>query len=79
MYAVEFQTKISNGSIELPQEFIGKLIGQVRVIVLKQEHSAIAENLTENLTENLIDRLLAKPVSLDAFKPMSREDIYEQV
>ena len=75
MYAVEFQTKISNGSIELPQEFIGKLIGQVRVIVLKQEHSAIAENLTENL----IDRLLAKPVSLDAFKPMSREDIYEQV
>jgi hypothetical protein len=72
MYAVEFQTKITNGSIELPQEFIGKLVGEVRVIVLKQEQPAAVEILTDNL----IDRLLDKPVSLDAFKPMSREDIY---
>lgn len=70
MYAVEFQTKISNGSIELPQEFVGKLVGDVRVIVLKQEQVEIGDNL--------IDRLLAKPISLDSFKPMSREDVYEQ-
>lgn len=74
MYAIEFQTKISNGSIELPQEFVGKLVGEVRVIVLKQEQSAVAENLPESL----IDRLMNAPISLDAFKPMSREDIYEQ-
>ncbi|MDX2041550.1 MAG: hypothetical protein SF097_09885 [Acidobacteriota bacterium] len=74
MYAIEFQTKISNGSIELPQEFVGKLVGEVRVIVLKQEQSAGAENLPESL----IDRLMNAPISLDAFKPMSREDIYEQ-
>lgn len=70
MYAVEFQTKISNGSIELPQEFVGKLIGDVRVIVLKQEQVEVGDNL--------IDRLLAKPISLDGFKPISREDVYEQ-
>lgn len=73
MYAIEFQTKISNGSIELPQEFVGKLVGEVRVIVLK-EQSAVAENLPESL----IDRLMNAPISLDAFKPMSREDVYEQ-
>lgn len=72
MYAVEFQAKISNGSIELPQELIGKLVGEVRVIVLKQEQLAAAEVLTDNL----IDRLLDKPISLDAFKPLPREDIY---
>jgi hypothetical protein len=64
MYAIEFQTKISNGSIELPQEFIGKLVGEVRVIVLKHEQTEVEENL--------IDRLLAKPISLDSFKPISR-------
>ena len=70
MYAVEFQTKISNGNIELPQDLIGKLVGEVRVIVLKQEQPVIAENM--------IDRLLDKPISLDGFKPMSREEMYER-
>ncbi len=68
MFAIEFQTKINNGSIELPQEFIGKLVGEVRVIVLKHEQAEVEENL--------IDRLLAKPISLDSFKPMSREEIH---
>lgn len=74
MYAIEFQTKISNGNIELPQELVGKLTGEVRVIVLKQEQSLASENPTENL----IDRLLNKPISQTDFSPIAREEIYKQ-
>lgn len=42
MYAVEFQTRVTNGTIELPDEFKGKLAGAVRVIVLTEEQPAEA-------------------------------------
>ena len=34
MYAVEFQTKIKDGMIEIPPEYRQKLAAEVRVIVL---------------------------------------------
>lgn len=68
MYAIEFQTKINNGSIEIPLEFRDKLAGEARVIVLKLDQPAVGENL--------IDRLLAKPIALDTFQPMAREEVY---
>ena len=37
MYAVEFQTTVTNGLIEIPDELKGKLAGAVRVIVLTEE------------------------------------------
>jgi hypothetical protein len=37
MYAVEFQTQVTNGVIEIPDEWKGKLAGAVRVIVLTEE------------------------------------------
>ncbi len=70
MYAIEFQTRISNGSIELPPEFRDKLAGEVRVIVLKQESPAEVENM--------IDRLLAEPIKLDSFEPMTRDEMHER-
>ena len=36
MYAVEFQTQITNGEIQLPNEWKGKLSGLVRIIVLTE-------------------------------------------
>ncbi len=44
MYAVEFQTQITNGEIQLPDEWKGKLLGSVRVTVLTETEPAIAEN-----------------------------------
>jgi hypothetical protein len=43
MYAVEFQTQITNGEIQLPEEWKGKLSGSVRVIVLTETKPATAE------------------------------------
>jgi hypothetical protein len=42
MYAVEFQTRVTNGTIEIPDELKGKLGGLVRVIVLTEDTSAEA-------------------------------------
>ncbi|MGH9768029.1 MAG: hypothetical protein ACREAB_11390 [Blastocatellia bacterium] len=42
MYAVEFQTRVRNGVIEIPDELKDKLAGAVRVIVLTEEKPAEA-------------------------------------
>jgi hypothetical protein len=42
MFAVEFQTIVTNGAIEIPEELKDKLAGAVRVIVLTEEKPAEA-------------------------------------
>lgn len=37
MYAIEFQTTIKNGIIEIPEAYRGRLQEQVRVILLGEE------------------------------------------
>jgi len=69
MYAIEFQTKVENGHIEIPAEFKDRLVGCVRVIVLAEEQRAKA---------NLLDQLLANPIKLENFVPLTREEIYER-
>ncbi len=69
MYAIEFQTKVENGHIEIPAEFKDRLAGCVRVIVLAEDQHAKA---------NFLDQLLANPIKLDNFEPMTREEIYER-
>ncbi|HMV50390.1 MAG TPA: hypothetical protein PLD20_13470 [Blastocatellia bacterium] len=69
MYAIEFQTKVESGRIEIPAEFKDQLAGYVRVIVLTEEKQAKI---------NLLDRLLANPIKLDCFEPLTREEIHEQ-
>lgn len=69
MAAIEFQAEVRNGSITIPEEHQDKFKGQVRVILL-----------TENRTEacDLIEQLLANPLHIEGFKPLTREEIYEQ-
>jgi hypothetical protein len=40
MFAIEFQTRVTNGAIEIPEELKGKLTGAVRVIVLTEKEPA---------------------------------------
>ena len=68
MYAVEFQTTVKNGAIHIPPEYRHKFRPRVRVILL-------AEATTETTT-NLIDELLAAPLQVKDFHPLSREEIY---
>lgn len=69
MYAIEFQTKVKNGSIAIPEEYREHLKGSVRVILL-------AEEGTDNF--DMIEHLLANPLKIEGFKPLTRQEIYEQ-
>jgi hypothetical protein len=69
MYAIEFQARVTNGNIKIPEEFRDQLIGSVRVIVLAEERPASAD---------MIDRLLASPIKVENFVPIKREEIYER-
>ena len=69
MYAIEFNTKVKDGSITIPEEYKDKVQGNVRVILL-----------TEQSTEesDLIEQLLTNPLNIEGFKPLRREEIYER-
>lgn len=69
MYAVEFQTKVKNGTIEIPEVYRDRFKERVRVILLAEEESEGA---------SLIDQLLQHPVKVADFKPLTREEMYER-
>ena len=69
MYAVEFQAKVKNGSIEIPEEYKPRFKERVRVILLAEE---------ENAAANFIDQLLQHPIYIAGFTPLTREEIYER-
>ena len=67
MYAIEFQTSIKAGMIQIPVQYRDKFEHVVRVIILA--------NAPEK-TANLIDQLLGNPLKIKEFQPLSREEIY---
>ena len=68
MLAVEFQTTVKNGTIEIPPEHRTRFKHRVRVILLAEETSRAAPNL--------IDQLLARPLRIADFHPMTREETH---
>ena len=67
MYAVEFRAATKNDTIEIPPQYRDKLKEVVRVILLDE---------APQTTGNLIDRLLESPLHVEAFEPLSRDEIY---
>jgi len=67
MYAIEFQTTVKNGIIEIPREYLSNLTNRVRVILLVEEAKSAV---------NFIDELLAHPVRVKGFRPLTREQVY---
>jgi len=67
MYAIEFQTRIEEGVIQIPMQYRNRLKQVVRVIILAD---------AQEKTANLIDQLLESPLKVKGFQPMSREEIY---
>jgi hypothetical protein len=70
MHVIEFQAKPENGRIEIPAEHRDKITGMVRVIVLSQGKSVGAANM--------IDHLLERPIEIENFTPLAREEVYER-
>lgn len=68
MHAVEFKAKVKNGVIEIPQEYKEQFKSLVRVILLADE--------PESSVVNLIDQLLANPLKVNGFRPLTREEAH---
>jgi hypothetical protein len=68
MHAVEFKAKVKNGVIEIPQEYKEQFKSLVRVILLADE--------PETSLVNLIDQLLANPLKVNGFRPLTREEAH---
>ncbi|MGH8064649.1 MAG: hypothetical protein ACRERE_05305 [Candidatus Entotheonellia bacterium] len=69
MYAVEFQAKIKDGTIEIPEMYRNRFKAHVRVILLAED---------KNAAETFIDQLLQHPLKVKGFKPLTREEMYER-
>lgn len=69
MYAVEFQTRIKNGTIEIPEAYRDQFQEKVRVILFAEEAS---------LSTDLIEQLLQHPLKVTGFTPLTRESLYKR-
>ena len=67
MQAIEFQAIVKDGIIEIPREYLGNLTRSVRVILLAEEAKPAV---------NFIDQLLTRPVRVNGFRPLTREEVY---
>lgn len=67
MFSIEFQARINNGAIEVPEEYRDRVKGSVRVILVGEGESS---------SGNMIDELLAKPLEIPGFRPLTRDEIY---
>lgn len=70
MEAIEFKTKIKNGSIQIPKKYKQRIGNNVKVII-------ISEQWTNQ--PDIIDKLLTNPIKLKDFSPFLREEIYERL
>jgi hypothetical protein len=68
MVTIQFKSKIKNGFIEVPKKYREKLRDDVHVI-LKAE-------TPRGKSQNYLDKLIAHPVKVKKFSPMTREQIY---
>lgn len=68
MYAVEFQTTVTNGTIHIPAQYRKRFRHRVKVILLAEE--------TATKAPTLIDQLLAQPLQHKGFRPLTREAVY---
>ncbi len=68
MQTIEFRTKIKNGVIQIPARFKGKLAEEVQVILISK-----SESISQ---PDLIDKLMAKPLKVKGFKPLSRDEAH---
>ncbi len=74
MYTIEFQTKIENGTIRIPEEHTIRLREQgiseaVRVILYVPG---------QEFDVDYVERLMSQPIRLDDFVPLRRSEIYDR-
>lgn len=71
MTTIEFQTRIDNGSILIPEQFRERIKGIARITVEIEEDAPGKE-------EDFIQYLMRNPLEIPDFKPMTRDEIYDR-
>ncbi len=71
MEAIEFKTKIKNGTIQIPERYKWKLSNMVKVILINDKTPAETE-------DDMVHELLTNPIKSKAFSPFTRAEIYER-
>jgi len=69
MEAIEFKTKVKNGTIRIPKKYKQKIGNTVKVIIMTEQKAKQAD---------IIDKLLTNPIKLEKFSPLLREEVYER-
>ncbi|MCX6068178.1 MAG: hypothetical protein NT121_20915 [Chloroflexi bacterium] len=68
MLIIEFRAKTKNGIIQIPAEFMGKVAEDVQVILIAQ---------SEKIKQlDIIDELMANPLKVEGFKPVTRDEAH---
>ncbi|MBP6788519.1 MAG: hypothetical protein KA170_13075 [Candidatus Promineofilum sp.] len=80
MFAIEFESKIRDGVIEVPAEYRERLRREsgddtVRVIVLTGE---AAEERVRPEQPDMLYQLLNSPIQAEGFRPLKRDEIHER-
>ncbi|RPI73972.1 MAG: hypothetical protein EHM45_19910 [Desulfobacteraceae bacterium] len=70
MEAIEFKTKIKNGTIQIPKRFKQNTGHTVKVIIISEQKP------NQN---DIIEKLLTNPIKIKDFSPFLREEIYERL
>ena len=71
-HSVEFETKVKQGMIYIPEEYKYKFQEGTQVIVI------INPVDEENKTTRLMDKLAKKPISVKGKRKLTREEIHER-
>ena len=66
METIQFRTRIKNGIIQVPKKYQGKFKDNVRVILVVESSKAKAVNY--------LDELMAHPLKVKGFRPLTREE-----
>lgn len=70
MQTITFDTNIKNGIIQIPEKLQGKVSNSVRVILISKSG--------ENSQTDMIEELMANPIHLKDFKPLTRDEANER-
>lgn len=73
MSTVEFQAKVENGVIVVPEKYQQELVevSTVKIVVFKQPQK-------QNFQFDIMDELAQKPVSVPGIRSITREEIHER-
>ncbi len=69
MQALTFKATVKNGMIRIPRKYQNQLPEHVKIVVFPEKQRS---------GEDAIERLLANPLRITNFQPLSREDIHDR-